>query len=291
MDCIYTHAAKLKLTTIVLLATVAFRSSILAADESATHLTIDWANGFLTIRGDFPGGKILVQYLEAYCRDGSTNRDWSETVIRHATEVIEVSDDKQRIRLRDRLEDGVVVEHKITAGAGEVDFRLVARNPTRTDSRAHWAQPCIRVDRFTGCPTDDARALTPEYARKCFVFLNGRLARLPTKPWAEEARYTPGQVYRPRGVDRNDVNPRPLSVLTPSSGLTGCFSEDEKWVMGVAWQPYQELFLGVVTCMHSDFRIGGLKAGETKKIRGKVYVVPANVPELVARYERDFPEQ
>ena len=34
----------------------------------------------------------------------------------------------------------------------------------------------------------------------------------------------------------------------------------------------------------------GLKPGETKRIRGKLYVVPADVPALVRRYERDFPE-
>jgi hypothetical protein len=42
--------------------------------------------------------------------------------------------------------------------------------------------------------------------------------------------------------------------------------------------------------MHADFRIGGLKAGETKTIRGKLYVVPADVEALVKRYEQDFPE-
>ena len=60
--------------------------------------------------------------------------------------------------------------------------------------------------------------------------------------------------------------------------------------MAVAWQPYQELFLGVITCIHSDFRVGGLKAGETKEIRGKIYIIDADVPALVQRYEQDFPE-
>ena len=62
-------------------------------------------------------------------------------------------------------------------------------------------------------------------------------------------------------------------------------------ILAVAWEPYQEIFQGVIACLHSDFRIGGLKPGETKKIRGKLYVVPADVPALVKRYERDFPEQ
>ena len=121
--------------------------------------------------------------------------------------------------------------------------------------------------------------------------LDDKLTRLPTRPWATEARYTPGQVYAPATVDRNDVNPRPLSSLVPSSGLTGCYSKDESMILAVAWEPYQEIFQGVITCMHADFHIGGLKPGETKEIKGKLYVVRANEDELSERFKRDFPEQ
>ena len=140
-------------------------------------------------------------------------------------------------------------------------------------------------------PTTDARALQPQYIKQCFLFIDGQLTRLPTKPWADKARYTPGQVYVPKHVDRNDVNPRPLSALVPSSGLCGCFSANEKSILAVAWEPYQEIFQGVITCLHNDFRIGGLAPGEVKRIRGKLYILPNDVPMLVERFERDFPGQ
>jgi len=260
--------------------------------EDADVLAIRWEKNYLTIGGPrVPGGPIRIHYLEAYCRPGSTDRDWHETVIPHKAELTSSSGDGPVIRLRDRLSDGVIVDHVITARADEVDFRLTAHNPTKTESLAHWAQPCVRVDGFTGCNPKDSRKLVPDYARKSFIFLDGRLTRLPTEPWASKARYTPGQVYCPATVDRNDVNPRPLSKLVPSSGLCGCFSADERSILAIAWEPYQELFQGVITCMHSDFRIGGLKPGQTKKIRGKIYIVGANVKALRQRYERDFPEQ
>lgn len=260
------------------------------ADEpQSPGLTIAWENGFLTISGAFAGREIHINYLEAYCRPGSTDRDWHETVIGHKSEIVEASSDRRRLKLRDHLRDGVIVDHQITAGPDEIDFRLLAYNPTKNLSQAHWAQPCIRVDRFTGLP-DDGRKTVPDFARKCFIFLDGQLAHLPTTPWAVEARYTPGQVYCPAQVDRNDVNPRPLSTLVPSSGLIGCFSENGDKILAVAWQPYQELFLGVATCIHSDFRVGGLDAGERKEIRGKIYIVDADLEALVRRYEQDFPE-
>lgn len=263
-----------------------------AADPPRADLRIAWAKNFLTIRGEnLPGDEIAIHYLEAYCRPGSTDRDWGETVVGHTTELVEASEDGKTIRLRDKLRDGVIVDHVLTASGDEIDFQLTARNPTDRESAAHWAQPCMRVDKFTGAGNADARALVPAYAKKCFLFLDGKLTRMPTAPWADKARYIPGQVYSAPGVDRNDVNPRPLSELVPSSGLCGCFSADERQILAVAWEPYQEIFQGVIACIHSDFRVGGLKAGETKKIRGKLYVVPSDVAALVKRYEGDFPEQ
>jgi hypothetical protein len=37
--------------------------------------------------------------------------------------------------------------------------------------------------------------------------------------------------------------------------------------LATAWEPYQ----GILTRVHRDFRIGGLKPGETKRIRGTLF--------------------
>jgi hypothetical protein len=254
-----------------------------------SHLTVSWNKNMLSIRGPHvPGESVDTNYLEAYCRPGSTDRVWGETVIGHTTELVSAAPDGRSLELRCTLKDGVQVSHRITAGMDEVDFQLVAHNPTSVVSQAHWAQPCMRVDRFTGKPRT-TRA-QEDYLPQSFIFVDGKLARMPTQPWATTARYVPGQVWCPRNVDRNDVNPRPLSSIVPSNGLIGCFSADGKQILATAWEPYQELFQGVISCLHSDFRIGGLEPGETKRIRGKVYIVPADVPALLERYERDFPE-
>jgi hypothetical protein len=260
-----------------------------AEERSPEVLRLSWSNNILTIRGrHLQGGEVKVWYLEAYCRPGSTDRDWNRTVIPHRATVVKRRPMEDYLEIRDTLVDGVIVDHVIQSGVDEVDFQVTATNPTRTESQAHWAQPCVRVDTFTGVPAERA---SEAYLPQCFVFLDGRPARLPTQPWATQARYTPGQVWCPRNVDRNDVNPRPLSSLVPSNGLIGCYSKDGSQILATAWEPYQELFQGVIVCLHSDFRIGGLKPGETKRIRGKIYVVKADMPALLRRYERDFPEQ
>lgn len=267
--------------TIVLFAVIS--SSV--ADET---LTLHWEKRFLEVRGEqIPGGPIRTHYLEAYCRPGSTDREWGKTVIRHKSRLVSAT--KTRIELEDKLDDGVIVRHVIEAGKDNVTFIVTAKNPTKEVSMAHWAQPCMRVDGFTGTTNKDAREVYPTYIKKCFLMLDGKLTRLPTKPWELKARYVPGQVYAAAGVDRNDVNPRPLSKLTPSSSLCGCFSADEKMILAVAWEPYQEIFQGVIACMHNDFRIGGLKPSETKQIKGKLYVVPNDVESLLKRFAKDFP--
>lgn len=263
-----------------------------AALAQPAPLQLTRERNLLTITGGTLPGPITINYIEAYARAGSTHRNWrAETVIAHKSEVISTRGDSSEIKMRDTLVDGVIVDHTITARADEVDFRLVARNPTDRESEAQWAQPCVRIDQFTGCSKTDALALVPAYARQCFLFIGGKLTMLPTEPWATDAIYKPGQVYCPAQVDRNDVNPRPLSSLVPSSGLCGAFSADGKQIFATAWEPYQEIFQGVIACLHNDFRIGGLKAGATKSIRGKIYIVPADRAALVARFNRDFPEQ
>ena len=270
---------------------ISLRLFSLSCEAEAQDLQISWADRYLTIEGQFPGEKIRIHYLEAYCRPGSTDRDWSETVIPHKSELVQASNNGKTIKLLDRLSDGVLVEHVIRAEVGRVDFHVVAKNPTMKKSEVAWAQPCVRVDRFTGRDPKNSWDVFPPYVRQCFLLIEGTVQRLPTRPWALDARYTPGQVYCPMHVPLDDVNPRPLSPLRPSHGLCGCYSADNEWILGMTWEPFQEIFQGVITCIHNDFRIGGLEPGESKTIRGVMYLHNGSMDALLERYRKDFPEQ
>ena len=174
---------------VFILGTLATGLLISTSDTTAETLRLDWADNILTIRGAaIPGDEVQVWYLEAFCRGGSSDRDWRRTVIPHRTHLVQRDRDGRRLRLESRLEDGVLVSHDIRAAKDEILFRLVAHNPTQRASEAHWAQPCIRVDRFTGRTQET-------YLPKCFVLFGDQLSRLPIEPWAKEARYTPGQVW------------------------------------------------------------------------------------------------
>jgi hypothetical protein len=250
--------------------------------QGAEHMTVSWTNNMLTIRAPrFPGEKLEIWYLEAFCRSGSTHRDWSQTTIPQKTELLQADPAGKHLSLRTRVEPAVEVRHEIRAGAEEVDFRLELENKGPNDVDLQWFQPCMRVDRFTGLKQGN-------YIEKSFIFTARGLTLLDKGPRTEQAVYRGGQVYVPLGIDLEDVNPRPISPDRPVNGLIGCFSKDGKSLLAMAWDQTQELFQGVIVCLHNDPHVGGLKAGETKKLRGKVYWLPNDPATLLARYKRDF---
>jgi hypothetical protein len=258
--------------------------------SAVPKLTVTWEKNWLYVHGDHLPGVMRVHYLEAYCRANSQTTDWGKhTVVGHETKLVSAAKDGSRIELLCVLSDGVTVKHTITTTDDEVDFRLTAHNPNDKRSEAHWAQPCVRVGVFTGTGAEK----TPDkyaYVEKSFIFLDGKQAMMPTRDWAIKARYIPGQVWAAPGVARADVNPRPLHKDVPDNGLIGCYSLDDKMLFATAWEPYQELFQGVGRCLHSDFRLGGLKPDETLRIKGKIYLVENDLKALLDRYRKDFPD-
>lgn len=274
---------------------------VLVTDGCAVgnHLRVHWGSEVLVISGSRLATPIKVQYLEAFVRSGSTNQHWRESKIPHRTTLIAQARDGSWLVLRSELPFGpefgsastdppVVVEHRISAGADEVSFVVTARNRGTKAVDVLWAQPCISVGEFTG------RGLKwyeeDHYLDACFIFLDGKLTTLDETPRSSEGFYTPGQVYAPVEINRDDLNPRPLSSAIPSSGLIGCYSADGSMLVATAWQPYQELFQGIATCIHADFRIGGLKPGQTKTVRGQIYVMENDARELLRRFHSDFGE-
>ena len=259
------------------LAAFAFASAVLCADG----MQIAWDKNYLVVSANgLPGGDVRTQYLEAYLRSGSTNQDWRKSMIPHKTR--KVSATAKRIELQCNVEPTVVVDHVIEAGKDDVTFTIVAKNTGDAFVDVQWAQPCMRVDKFTGMKQDD-------YFHRSFIFTERGATLLHETKRTDKAIYVPGQVYVPRDVPLADVNPRPISPEKPVNVLIGCYSKDGKTLLATAFDSTQELFQGVAVCIHADFRIGGLKPKESKTIRGKLYWLPNDIPALLRRDEKDFP--
>ncbi len=251
--------------------------------SAAAGLTVSWTNNLLTVSGGkLPGGNLEIWYLEAFCRGKSTDRDWRQTTLPHRTTLTWASRDGKRLRLLTRVEPEVEVVHDVRAVKDEVEFLFRLTNHGRQPVDLEWFQPaCIRVDRFTARNQSN-------YIARSFIFTGHGLTTMDQTARREEARYRGGQVYVPAKIDLADVNPRPISPVQPVNGLIGCFSFDDQWLLATAWDRTHELFQGVYVCLHADPHVGGLAPGETKKVRGKLYLLKNDPAALLKRYERDF---
>lgn len=254
--------------------------SVTAADEA---MKLAWDKNMLTISGpQIPGGYIQIWYIEAFCKKGSTHRDWEQTVIPQKTQISATGPDGHLLTLRTVVQPRVEVYHEILARADEVDFTVTLDNRGTEPVDLEWFQPCVRVDRFTGLDQTN-------YVNRSFIYTKEGLQMLNRLPQAENAIYKGGQVYVPTGINLEDVNPRPINAYPPANGLIGCFSADGKKLLATAWDQTQELFQGVIVCLHNDPHVGGLKPGEVKKLHGKLYLLDNNTDELLKRYQKDFP--
>jgi len=250
---------------------------------AAEVLTISWTNNLLTVSSPhLPGQTLDIWYLEAFCRRGSTQREWRQTTLPHKTTLLAADPAGHSLRFRTLVEPDVEVRHEIRAGADELDFRFDFTNHSAQAVDLEWFQPaCIRVERFTGCTQSN-------YTARSFIFTDRGLTPLDRMKRREDALYRGGQVYVPRGINLDDVNPRPICEDRPVNGLIGCFSADGQFLLATASDQTQEVFEGVYVCLHSDPRVGGLRGHEGKTIRSKVYLLKNDPPALLKRYQADF---
>jgi hypothetical protein len=260
-----------------------FLSAILSSfcSQAEPGLKLSWTNRMLTVSNSkLPGGKLEILYLEAFCRKGSTQRKWGQTVLPHKTELIKA--EPTFLSFRTTIEPKAVMLHEIRAGEDELDFKFILTNEGQERLDLEWFQPaCIRVDRFTGGDQTN-------YTGRSFIFTERGLTKLSDTRRRTDALYRGGQVFVPKGINLEDVNPRPISLDQPVNGLIGCFSADGSQLLATASSSTHELFEGVYVCLHSDPHVGGLAPGETKKIEAKLYLLENNYKELLTRYNRDF---
>lgn len=81
----------------------------------------------------------------------------------------------------------------------------------------------------------------------------------------------------------------PDSEVNAHAGLIVRESTSGKWVTGIAW----ERFLSAQghnpwECMHLSINIGPLERGQSREIRGKIYLIEGTKEQLLERYYQDF---
>ena len=81
----------------------------------------------------------------------------------------------------------------------------------------------------------------------------------------------------------------PTSKKDAYAGLMVREDADGDWVAGIAWDDFiSAQGHNPLKCMHLGARVGPLKPGETKTIRGKVYLFKGSKEECLKRFKEDF---
>jgi len=81
----------------------------------------------------------------------------------------------------------------------------------------------------------------------------------------------------------------PTSHDDAVEGLMLREAADGKWITGIAWENYLSAQgHNPRKCMHLSLRVGPLKVGESKTIRGKIYLFKGSKEDCIRHYNRDF---
>lgn len=82
----------------------------------------------------------------------------------------------------------------------------------------------------------------------------------------------------------------PTSQKNAHAGVMIRESEDRELVMGIAWDSYiSAQGHNPWHCMHLSVRVGPLKQGESRSIRGKIYLFNGTKEDCLNKYRKDFP--
>jgi hypothetical protein len=183
---------------------------------------------------------------------------------------------------------GIVASDALTlnvaATTDGADLKLSVRNLTDHDFPPHAAIiPCFnpgpedgRNAQFANTNTYflAAGGLEKLIARQ--IHFNAELRMLVDRE-AKDGRYAWSEKW-------------PLAEPNAAGGLIVRESTDGKWACGIAWEdflsaqghnPWQ--------CMHLSVRVGPLARGQSRTVRGKMYLLEGNKDDVLRRYRHDFP--
>lgn len=192
------------------------------------------------------------------------------------------------------------LELEMRSGVDSADMTLTVTNQSDHD----WPQlasiiPCFNPgplgnqnEQFLNTKTFFAgpAGLSPQVARE--IHYNQELREAVDQEQGKLEPGGPGSRWIREGDRYAWSHKWPLSEVNAQGGLMLRESNDGEWVAGIAW----ERFLSAQghnpwECMHLSVNVGPLAQGESRRIRGKIYLLKGTREELLERYQSDFQDR
>ena len=286
---IHVSTSKLPRATVSLIAFFACATAALAASPAPLHspVLIPWERG-AALR--IPGEKAAEMYLWFY----EWNMFEAMRAGQHTSGTYRLEQKFNPAGTEAVIESpaaGLTV--RVVPGGAEVFVRIT----NRTDYV--WPEiagiiPCWNPGQAEGSnplsPLPRNRNLSDPGRSKTFFVSASGLAPLSTRAIHFNADYR-AAVDRASAGGTFVFTPKwPTSELNATAGLLVRESEDGRWVTGIAWEDYLSVQgHNPWSCMHASIRAGALKPGESRTIRGKLYLFQGKKEDVVAQFTRDFP--
>ncbi|MEE9402504.1 MAG: hypothetical protein V3V47_04815 [Desulfobacteria bacterium] len=173
----------------------------------------------------------------------------------------------------------------------------VVLNLTVTNVSDHdWPEtaaiiPCLSPDYARSGVPVNPRFYDEEHERTYFVGRNG-LELLKDREIHFRNSLRDAIIHRSsdkKGTFKTFSEKWPTSDRDAVSGLMVRESVDGKWVVGIAWAD----FLSAQghnprKCAHLSVRVGPLKCGQSKTVRGKIYLFQGTKEDCLRHFRRDF---
>lgn len=246
------------------------------ADDERPNVTLfEWERGVALRRLDDPGRMAHLWFYEWNMFEAVAPGQHTGGTYKLERKV---ADDGRTARI-----DSPHLQLRLTAARDAVDLELTAVN--RSDHE--WPEiaaiiPCFnpgpreaRDEQFVNDKTYFLAADALVQLAKREIHFNDRFRRAVDAE-ARDGRYVWSDKW-------------PLAEPNAAAGLLLRESSDGRWVTGIAWED----FLSAQghnpwDCMHLSVRVGPLKPGESKRIRGRMYLFPGDKQKLLERFQADF---
>ncbi len=285
-------------SVIVLSVIVAVGFSSFAEEAKREDLKLEkWSSGFAFYPENNEKMKMFYWFHEHFILKAVYNKNWKPA---GKGGPLEISDDGKTAKTKKR-KDGMQLS--VVSKDGALDMLLTVTN----QSKYEWPEvaaiiPCLSPSLIRRKSKDEPKTImngkgenfdpttfeTPNMVNNnTFVVIDDKLQQLKLR----ELHYCDS--YREK-ID-TELNGKVLKKNWPvneanfSKGVMIRESTDGVYVVAVAWEdaisvqghnPY--------CCMHLSIRVGGLKPGESKTVRGKMYLFKGKKEDSMKLLDKDF---
>jgi len=241
---------------------------------------VEWERGIALQSREDPATALYLWFYEWNMFDAVKAGEHTNGSFRHPRTVAE---DGRSAEIR---ADEMGLRLEARAAADGAELVLTARNRSDHD----WPELAGIIPCFSPGMDKSGGPATPEFANEKTFFPGPRgLEPLVRRTIHWNRAFRSKVDARATGGRFAWTDKWPSAEPDSEAGLIVRESNDGRWAAGIAWSQWLSVQgHNPWRCMHLCARVGPLKPGESRTLRGRLYLLRGSAEDVLARYRRDF---